>query len=69
MKTYACLFLGHYPVGSCAVAVTNSKEEALVLLKESITDEGLIYSSESLTLNDIFEIPEGTAKVLLNGDY
>lgn len=62
-------FKGFYPVGTCAIVVADSKEQAKVLLEEAILKENL--GQQDIPLDEIVEVDtdQASAEILLNGDY
>lgn len=70
-------FKGLYPVGTAAVIVAESKEQALELLVKQLQATGL-YSEEPfnrrndrLTVDNLVEVPldKPSVDILNNGDY
>jgi hypothetical protein len=59
-------FSGHWPVGTAAVVLAESREEASDLLSEALARQGL---SQKIDPADFIEISTKQALVLCNGDY
>lgn len=60
-------FDGIYPVGSAAIVVAGSKEEAAMMLQFKLKDIGL---EQCVNPNDMYEIPISKhVDILVDGDY
>jgi len=61
-------FEGHYPVGTAAVVVANSAEEAASLLNAELLYRGLEATAEA---EDFERVPTSKpyVNILLDGDY
>ncbi len=71
LKLFSATFMGHYPVGACAVIFAENKQHALNLLIEDLTERELIKVNLKLGLADLSEIPSKDAAswVILDGEY
>lgn len=63
-------FQGHYPVGTAAIVVAESKERALVLLNEELTKEYLpsIKDTDIAQLR-LVDLNTESVDILCTGDY
>ncbi len=69
MKVYTCTtFEGHYPVGSAAVIVAESEEQARELLDAELKRHGLKHSTPDDAL-ELLDTSRSQAIVLNDGDY
>lgn len=76
MKVFTARFTGHYPVGTAAVIVAESREQAYDLLMEELKEEGLYeaqfeWGKPTTTVDDLTEIDTtiAWAKIQCNGNY
>lgn len=69
MKVFTCNgFSGHYPVGTAAVIIANTKHEAVKLLGEELARIGLGQYIDESYLDEI-DLSTPKVNVLCNGDY
>jgi hypothetical protein len=59
-------FAGHWPVGTAAVVLAESREEAAGLLADALERQGL---SQKIDSADFIELSTKQALVLCDGDY
>lgn len=70
MKIYTCTdFQGHYPVGTAAVVVASSREEAKEKLEKALFDH--FGAIQEIKVDDLVRIPasKAAAHILLDGNY
>lgn len=69
MKVYTCTaFSGHWPVGTAAVVVAESPEEAAVYLERVLTTKGLSQRIDAGELVPL-DVTHAGATILNDGDY
>lgn len=69
MNTYTCTqFSGFWPVGSAAVAVANTPEEAATLINQQLKEIGLPGDAEEKDMVPM-DISKPHAVILLDGNY
>lgn len=61
-------FKGHWPVGTSAIVVATSAEQAAIVLEQELEQHGL---EQEIPVEEMIEIPTHTTyvEVLQNGDY
>lgn len=67
LKLYSCKFIGHWPVGACAVILASGPADAKKRMRQALEAEGL-DATQSLEVEEIDTRTAG-AHILLNGDY
>ena len=69
LRLFTCTeFKGHYPVGVAAVIVATDETQAIMLLEERLTAQGL---RQKIKLDQIIPVPLSfpNCQILCNGDY
>jgi hypothetical protein len=67
MKTFSCTFVGHWPVGACAVIVAVDEQQAELDMRNAL-EGGNLDRYQDLTFVEI-DTTEAQVLVLLDGDY
>ena len=71
MKVFSCTFIGHYPVGACAIVVAESREDARKRFLDHVVDSSLYHKNKDIKLENFEEIDQtvGGVTIILDGDY
>lgn len=67
MKIYTCSFIGHWPIGACALIFATGSQDAEKRMRAARVAEGL-DETQDLEFDEM-DMNSAKAHILLNGDY